>query len=459
MNPEPATHPPEAESPSPQIATQTPPPAPNSDESGEPVTPTPRRRTGKVAQLSKEKRDTINTMLLDGATYSAIIEKFADQDISLNHENLSNWKDGGYQDWLAEQQWREEMNARQESFVDLFQQIDPSQLPFAGLQIGIMQLCEQLRDLRPGARKEQVEQDADKYLRLLNTLARLSKGLLGLQKYREDTAATKSKELKRLNVNRDLEDLEREALLDVADNLFGFKSAKRLELERTADACLAEAGRRQVPSASTPAPPQSPPSPSNTPEPLAPICLPDTDHQPLTTDHQPLTQSEEHCLECHDPLPPLLPDGARPNAFCPSCGVRLPSPGVCRQPCIERCCFCHAALPQPYPDRCHVCGEALSAPVPAPPCPPEHCLECGALLPALQSDGMRPGTHCPNCSVRLPPSPGVCRLPSIERCWNCNAALPHPEPNGGRISVRCQVCGCDLPDEVPTEPQPQTTNH
>jgi len=62
-------------------------------------------RNGKIAKLAKDLRSLLNQMLADGATSAVIIDEFAKRGISLNHENISNWRHGGYQDWIVEQQW------------------------------------------------------------------------------------------------------------------------------------------------------------------------------------------------------------------------------------------------------------------------------------------------------------------------------------------------------------------
>src|SRR3954466_13404277 len=76
-------------------------------------------RNGKIAKLSKELRELLNHMLAEGATGAVIIDRFAGLGISLNHENVSNWKHGGYQDWVLEQDWQAEMAAQRESAAAL----------------------------------------------------------------------------------------------------------------------------------------------------------------------------------------------------------------------------------------------------------------------------------------------------------------------------------------------------
>jgi len=50
-----------------------------------------RRSRSKIAVLPKEQRDAINNLLLDGASYSSVINRMAEQGISLNSENVSKW--------------------------------------------------------------------------------------------------------------------------------------------------------------------------------------------------------------------------------------------------------------------------------------------------------------------------------------------------------------------------------
>jgi hypothetical protein len=200
---------------------QLPQPAPNAPTSAA----TGRRRTGKVAQLPKPLRDRINHMLEDGVTYARIIETLGDdaKDLSLNC--LSQWKQGGHQDWLKDQFWRDEMRARQEAFTELLA-ADPVQLPEAGLQLAATGICDLLREFCEISSAEKV--DSDKYVRVANSLARLSRSILHLQQYRDTQARIKTAELKHRTLDRDVAERERAALLDKTDDLFGFKSATRL---------------------------------------------------------------------------------------------------------------------------------------------------------------------------------------------------------------------------------------
>src|SRR5689334_17810183 len=99
-----------------------------------PAADPPRRLRSKIAALPKEQRDTINKLLLDGATYPAVINRMAEQGISLNPENVSNWYQSGFQDYLASLERLDQQRAKYEAATDLLQNIDVSKIPEAGLQ-------------------------------------------------------------------------------------------------------------------------------------------------------------------------------------------------------------------------------------------------------------------------------------------------------------------------------------
>jgi hypothetical protein len=81
----------------------------------EPEDASTRSPVGKIARLPNALREQINQRLLDGCPLAGILTwlnelpavkglltaKFDGQPI--NHQNLSNWRQGGYQDWLKEQ--------------------------------------------------------------------------------------------------------------------------------------------------------------------------------------------------------------------------------------------------------------------------------------------------------------------------------------------------------------------
>jgi hypothetical protein len=61
-----------------------------------------KRRNGNLARLRKEVRDRLNMMIEDGVPYAQILKKLGKDGEGISVSNLSRWKDGGHQDWLAE---------------------------------------------------------------------------------------------------------------------------------------------------------------------------------------------------------------------------------------------------------------------------------------------------------------------------------------------------------------------
>src|SRR5258705_3955591 len=121
-------------------------------------------RNGKIAKLPKELRDELNQMLADGATGSMIIDSLAPRGISLNHENISNWREGGFQDWLQHQALRLEMNAESESASGLFAASDDeTTFHHVVIRVAVTQIFQSLR-------KRKLNDDPANYTTLLKAL-------------------------------------------------------------------------------------------------------------------------------------------------------------------------------------------------------------------------------------------------------------------------------------------------
>ncbi|MGZ4962951.1 MAG: hypothetical protein ACXWJB_06670 [Limisphaerales bacterium] len=143
------------------------------------------RRNGNVARLPKSLRDKINSMLDDGATYADIIAELQKatnpplpHPISIN--NISNWKDGGYQDYLRNQRWQEQFHNRQEKFLDAVEN-EPVKLAQAAVQMAATGICEHLDEL--SGPQSGGETDPDKYSRITNSLSRLVRSMTVLEDY------------------------------------------------------------------------------------------------------------------------------------------------------------------------------------------------------------------------------------------------------------------------------------
>jgi hypothetical protein len=134
------------------------------------------RRNGKVARLPKPVRDRINQMLHDGKTYQEIIEQLKPDTEGLNEENMSNWKQGGYHDWINELNISEAFRVKHEIALSLAEQSTESRAPSALIEILATNLCELLVESDPSVLRESMFSDCDKFSRFVNAMVRLAEG-------------------------------------------------------------------------------------------------------------------------------------------------------------------------------------------------------------------------------------------------------------------------------------------
>ena len=177
-------------------------------------------------------------MLENGLPYRAIIEKLEAPGAPplphpITEHNLSEWKDGGYQDWLKDQFWQDELRAKHESFVGVLSGTDPVQLPEGALQFATVGLCELLRDLSPGAPGFSTADNApDRYIRAANSLARLTGSVLHLQHYREACARARAALQPMKDPKRQLSPSETRAIVRNVDRILGLTSEDLDDLDQ-----------------------------------------------------------------------------------------------------------------------------------------------------------------------------------------------------------------------------------
>jgi hypothetical protein len=173
-------------------------------------------RTGTVARLSKDSRDTICRMIENGALHTAIIDAFARQGVTLTTGHLTEWKRGGYVDWQRDQLCLAEMRAEQEFALDLFAQ-DQAKLPQLVLSLAVSQVLRALRDCAPDGLKGKFDSDPSQFTRLINSVGRLSREALVLRKHEEASAAKRPQQL---DPNRECSDNEYELIARKIDQAF-----------------------------------------------------------------------------------------------------------------------------------------------------------------------------------------------------------------------------------------------
>ncbi len=190
----------------------------------DPINTMPQARTGKIARASYEVRKHVNEMLRDGKTAKAVINFLNGAGISgVTDMNVSNWRDGGFQDFLKEQTRLEEMQFKREFAMEIVRQNQGSQLQEATLHLAASQLYEALTDFDIGRLKELLDEKPENYAAIVNSLAKLSKGALEVQKYK-DAVSQAQKEIQKLkDPKQELNEDDRKAIVAKVDEILGLK--------------------------------------------------------------------------------------------------------------------------------------------------------------------------------------------------------------------------------------------
>src|SRR3954452_10155212 len=122
-----------------------------------------KRRNGKVARLPKVTRDKINLMIQDGVPYLEILNRLGEDCSGITEDHLGTWRQGGYHDWLREQQKIDLMHGKRDFARDLLVTKNGSQIPQTILQIMATNVCEFLVDLDLETLRESLLSDSDKF--------------------------------------------------------------------------------------------------------------------------------------------------------------------------------------------------------------------------------------------------------------------------------------------------------
>ena len=182
------------------------------------------QRTGKIARLDFALRNVINGMIRDGRTAAEIIA-FATQQggPDLNEQNVTNWRQGGYQDWLKQQARLEDMQAKRDFALRIVSENEGSKIHEAGLNLAASQIFELLQDFDPTEMKELLAKDPENYSRIIGALAKISKEALNFEKYRDAVTKAKAEIQKLRDPKSSLGEDERKAIVDKVDEILGLK--------------------------------------------------------------------------------------------------------------------------------------------------------------------------------------------------------------------------------------------
>jgi hypothetical protein len=140
-----------------------------------------------MARIPKEHRDAANLMLLDGEPYTAIITELEKRGFAgINEQNLTNWKDGGYQDWLKSNERLEQMRLLREQALDVVKDNEGSKVTEAALHLAAAQAYEILSDYDLSAFKDVLAEKPALYGKVVNGLAKISSEVLGYERFRTE---------------------------------------------------------------------------------------------------------------------------------------------------------------------------------------------------------------------------------------------------------------------------------
>ena len=115
--------------------------------------PARRSRNGKIARLPLAIREAVNQMLLDGLVYPQIVAKLQQLGYpGIRPQNLSEWRKGGYQDWLRRREQQEDL--QQDRLAAIAMAKDPASrmdVEQANEFLVGLRICEALVDQEPSS--------------------------------------------------------------------------------------------------------------------------------------------------------------------------------------------------------------------------------------------------------------------------------------------------------------------
>lgn len=414
-------------------------PAGNDSESPRHTDAKQRRRRGKIARLPRKLRDRVNQLLDDGTSYPDIISQLQESKdpplpYSISENNLSNWHDGGFQDWLKHQEELDRMDARLDFALDLAEGERAAQLQDLSLKLASIRFCEYLSQV--SLADLSTEDERKTYLRLLMALPRISREALNLQKYRDEIAATKAAEKPKSGPFFEYDpETVRLSMLKTMDEIMGLKSyapvAAAPDLFRPKGRAASPpgaAGRAACPQGADSAIPNS-----------ATAASPESD-SPYYKPLEPIIYQTPNGPVYHYICDGTLPEATQADA--PSSSLEGNTQSSPQSQPASTPESTHTPSPQPENIPVNPVHPVKTS------AQPEFCLECGEQLPPLIPNVGRPERQCPHCRIPLPPV-GTAREPSNEQCPNCRSKLPRLLPDGTRPSVHCHICGAPLPEPKP----------
>src|SRR6266568_506689 len=143
------------------------------------------RRNGKVARLPLVLREQINHLIEDGVPYKVIIEKLGDAGKHLNEDNISNWRLGGYQDYLKAQAINDRARYQTEAAADVLRDsghVDPAQVKRVCQEIALLHYMDTLMEHGEQIAQDSLKKNPAKMITLINACCNSSNAARALEK-------------------------------------------------------------------------------------------------------------------------------------------------------------------------------------------------------------------------------------------------------------------------------------
>ncbi len=125
-------------------------------------------------------------MLEDGLPVKTILQQLGKHGQGLSKQNISNWRSGGFQDYLAEQRLIEQSQSRHELALRLAKESYGVAAFQTAHQVSASIICAALADFGPQTIRTACQANPLNLIRLLNSLARLTDGGLKCERHQKE---------------------------------------------------------------------------------------------------------------------------------------------------------------------------------------------------------------------------------------------------------------------------------
>ena len=144
---------------------------------------------GNISHLPLAIRDKVGAMVLDAVPYADIITSLGDAGKGLVPHHITTWKAGTFKLWLQDYERRLAVTEKNQAAQDLVDRAGGTALPEAGLKLAAVQMNEFLLAFDPATFADALAEKPELYLRLINTISRVTDSVALANRARNQQAA------------------------------------------------------------------------------------------------------------------------------------------------------------------------------------------------------------------------------------------------------------------------------